>query len=74
LDGTDNTESANYQDKEAIKEEKELIDPNDESEGTPLDNSDGHNKLVQMVVKLNFWDEFLKCQFEGIHLDFDGLG
>ncbi|KAI5684059.1 hypothetical protein M9H77_05287 [Catharanthus roseus] len=84
LDGTENNESVNYQEREASEEEKQVIDTSNETEGKLVkenglentqDDSDSHDKLVQMVVELNFQNEYLKTQFErlkSIHLDSDG--
>lgn len=83
-DGIDNSESLKYQEKEAKKDGKQLIDTGDENRGglekengsySTEDDTDSHNKLVQMVLELNFQNEYLKSQFEGlknIYLDADG--
>lgn len=83
-DGIDNSESLKYQEKEARKDGKQLIDTDDDGSNRGLekengsysteDDSNSHNKLVQMVLELNFQNEYLKSQFEGlknIHLDSD---
>lgn len=85
LDGIDNSESLKYQEKEAEKDGKQLIDTDDDESRRGLknengsysteDDTDSHHKLVEMVLELNFQNEYLKSQFEGlknIYLDSDG--
>lgn len=80
------TESVEKQEKDATTLEKQLVDINNGREGELViengshireqDISDSHDKLVQMVVELNFQNVYLKSQFVGLknlHLDSDGI-
>lgn len=77
-------ESVEKQEKDATTLEKQLVDINNNREGELViengshngeqDISDSHDKLVQMVVELNFQNEYLKSQLVGLknlHLDSD---
>lgn len=85
LTGAESSESVDKQKKDATTLEKQSIDVNNESEGFLVmengsynaeeDTSDNQDKLVQMVVELNFQNEYLKSQFIGlknIHFDSNG--
>nr|XP_027078594.1 protein GRIP-like isoform X1 [Coffea arabica] len=79
-------ESVETLEKDATTLEKQLVDINNGREGELViangshireqEIGDSHDKLVQMVVELNFQNEYLKSQLMGLknlHLDSDGI-
>ncbi|CDP01809.1 unnamed protein product [Coffea canephora] len=79
-------ESVETLEKDATTPEKQLVDINNGREGELViangshirdqEIGDSHDKLVQMVVELNFQNEYLKSQLMGLknlRLDSDGI-